>query len=105
MATHHQITATFAFMEGERLGNGQPQFDFFGRQGEASEEDEEADFEAEDDAADADEPTAPSDPPRFSRCHEGEFARRRAAVEDRMQRMTDYTFASLLLGANSWHGT
>jgi hypothetical protein len=103
MATHHQIAATFAFMEGEGFAKGLPQMDFFGRKASREdEEDQEDDGPAsgsDDDAADIAEQepelTTPK-PLRASDYRRGELARRMMAVEDRMQVKTDDTFAALL---------
>jgi hypothetical protein len=105
MATSHQIEATFAFMDGERLGRGLPQLDFFGRpsrwEAEADEEDDEAEGG---DGEEGEVPAEPADAPepvRASDVHEGEVATRMMAVEDRLQATTDRTFASLLATAHN----
>ncbi len=95
MATSHQIGATFAFMEGEHFGRGQPQMGFFRRRRPLP-----VKRDGHGGADDGDdlpaEPAAPPEPVRFSDVHEGEFATRMMAVEDRMQATTDLTFVSLL---------
>ena len=35
MATHHQIVTAFAFLEGTRCGEGQPQMEFFAKPSQA----------------------------------------------------------------------
>jgi hypothetical protein len=93
MATSHQITATFAFMDGERFAKRRPQLAFFGQHEEQDDEDE--------DGADApvdppgDDTLDVPQPPRASEYHEGEFANRMVAVEDRVQATTDFTFKAL----------
>ncbi len=103
MATHHQITATFALLDGERLGKGLPQMGFFGSRRESPLEDLE-DEETADGEEEPDEPAKPPEPLRASAYREGELASRMSAVEDRMQVMTDYTFASLLATAQELAG-
>lgn len=102
MATHHQITATFAFMEGERFGKGQSQMDFFRKQRKEPELDDEPgdDPVADDAAADDDEPVlAAPEPLRASKYRKGELGRRMMAVEDRMQGTTDFVFVHLIQSA------
>jgi hypothetical protein len=84
LSTHHHITATFAFMEGERLGKRLPQMDFFRRLPDATADDS-PEGEEEDDTK----------PPRFSQYHDGELATRMMAVEDRMQVTTDLSLLSM----------
>jgi hypothetical protein len=95
MATSHQITATFAFMEGEGFANGQTQMEFFGKR--QDDEDEDENGAGDPGVHPDDEPalTAPQ-PIRASAYRDGEYARRMMAVEDRMQVTTDDTFKALL---------
>jgi hypothetical protein len=102
MAMRHQITATFAFMDGDRFGKRQRQMEFFGKQPDEQDvDDQDAAADEGGDGSGSDEPpeqeplTAP-EPLRASRYRKGEMARRMMAVEDQMQVTTDDTFASLL---------
>jgi hypothetical protein len=110
MVTHHQITATFAFMEGERFAKRLPQMDFFGKQrqqdldGDDDDDDDEDDDEDDasgetDDAPAQEDPLTAPEPLRASDYREGELATRMMAVEDRMQLMTDIVFAQLFQAA------
>jgi hypothetical protein len=104
MATHHQITATFAFMDGERFAKRLPQLDFFSRERQPEEDDglgEEDDDEEH--AADEQDDEAELSAPqvlRTSSHREGELARRMMAVEDRVQGMTDTVFLALFRTAH-----
>jgi hypothetical protein len=101
MATHHQITATFAFMDGECFGTKRPQLDFFSRDREPDgdgDDDDDSGIEQADEPAEDNTALAAPQPLRASRHRQGELARRMMAVEDRVQVMTDYTFAALLRG-------
>jgi hypothetical protein len=102
MATHHQITATFAFMDGERFAKRLPQLDFFSKDREPDDDDhkEENGGEATDGPAEDDAPPTAPQPVRASRHREGELARRMMAVEDRVQGMTDTVFLALFRTAH-----
>jgi hypothetical protein len=54
----------------------------------------------DDDGAGDEQGEEDSDPPRFSAYHDGQLATRMMGVEDRMQRMTDYTFVALFKAAH-----
>ena len=96
LATHHQISGSFAFMDVERFGKQQPQMDYFARKHEPDEQDQ-----ADDSAADDEQPDlAPPEPVRASAFREGELARRMMAVEDRMQGMTDEIFLAFAKAAH-----
>jgi hypothetical protein len=76
--------------------------DFFKRRPELLSPDAEDDDDDGDDPVEVqDEPLEAPKPLRASAYREGDLARRMMAVEDRMQVMTDYTFASLLNAATT----
>jgi hypothetical protein len=104
MATWHQIHASMAFLDGHGCAQGKRQMDFFGKKRAAHEHAEDAHDEDGEEATElADDEAAKVDdgPERLSELWDGEeMGRRMAAVEDRMQVMTDYVFLALCDAAN-----